>query len=152
MRAAQFAAMYSTLIKEHRDQLKPEIIWNIEKGLQLASEQVSEAEVARGALYHRTMEFFGNYDLLVCPATSVPPFDVDMRYPTEINGVQLETYITWSLITYALTLTACPVISVPCGFTQSGFADHGPVGPGAHATFRSSRLRGRVGIRKQVAY
>jgi amidase len=124
LRAAQFAATYSALLIEHRDQLKPEIIWNIEKGLQLTSEQVSGAEVARGALYHRTTEFFGKYDLLVCPATSVPPFDVDMRYPTEINGVQLETYITWSLITYALTLTACPVISVPCGFTRSGL----PVG------------------------
>ena len=124
LRAAQFAASYNTLLKNHRGQLKPEIIWNIEKGLQLPSEQISGAEVARGAIYHRTMEFFGDYDLLVCPATSVPPFDVDTRFPTEINGVQLETYITWSLITYALTLTACPVISVPCGFTKSGL----PVG------------------------
>ena len=124
LRAAQFAASYSTLLQKNRDQLKPEVIWNIEKGLQLASGEVAEAEVARGALYHRTMEFFGDYDLLVCPATSVPPFDVDTRYPTEINGVELETYITWSLITYALTLTACPVISVPCGFTRSGL----PVG------------------------
>ena len=124
LRAAQFAASFSTLLKVHKDQLKPEIIWNIEKGFQLNSEQISEAEVSRGAIYHRTMDFFRQYDLLVCPATSVSPFDVDLRYPTEINGEELETYISWCLITYALTLTACPVISVPCGFTRSGL----PVG------------------------
>ena len=124
LRAAQFAASYNPLMKDHRDQLKPEIIWNIEKGLQLSSEQVADAEVARGALYHRTMEFFRGYDLLVSPAAPTPAFDVDIRYPTEINSVELETYISWSLITYSLTLTACPVISVPCGFTRSGL----PVG------------------------
>ena len=124
LRAAQFAASYNPLMKDHRDQLKPEIIWNIEKGLKLSSEQVAEAEVARGALYYRTMEFFRRYDLLVCPAAPTPPFDVDIRYPTKINSVELETYISWSLIAYSLTLTACPAISVPCGFTRSGL----PVG------------------------
>ncbi len=124
LRAAQFAANYRPLLDQHREQLKPEVIWNIEKGLQQTCDQVAQAEIARGGIYHRTAEFFEGYDLLVCPATSVPPFDIDTRFPTEINGVELKTYITWSLITYALTLTACPSISVPCGFTQGGL----PVG------------------------
>ena len=64
------------------------------------------------------------YDLLVCPTVSVPPFDVDIRYLTEVDGVQMDNYVDWLLLTFALTLTACPAISVPCGFTESGL----PVG------------------------
>jgi len=124
LRAAQFVASYLSLLETHRDQLKPEVIWNIEKGLQLTADDIARAELARGALFHRTAQFFQRYDLLLCPAAAVPPFDVDTRYVTEINGVKLDNYISWALITFAVTLTACPAISVPCGFTRTGL----PVG------------------------
>ena len=124
LRAAQFVASYDELLENHRDQLKPEVIWNIEKGRELTAQDIAKAELARGALYHRADEFFQKYDLLVCPAASVPPFDVDTRYVSEINGLQLDNYISWLLMTYAITLTACPAISVPCGFTRAGL----PVG------------------------
>ena len=52
------------------------------------------------------------------------PFDVDIRYLTEIDGRTFPTYVSWLILTFALTLTGCPVISVPCGFTESGL----PVG------------------------
>jgi len=36
----------------------------------------------------------------------------------------LETYIDWMGLCYAITVTGCPAISVPCGFTPDGL----PVG------------------------
>ena len=36
----------------------------------------------------------------------------------------MENYTDWLLMTYAITLTGYPAISIPCGFTQEGF----PVG------------------------
>ncbi|HIM38044.1 MAG TPA: amidase, partial [Dehalococcoidia bacterium] len=95
-----------------------------EKGLQLKASDIAQAELVRGAIAHRAAEFFQRYDLLVCPTAAVPPFDVDKRYVTEINGIELDNYVTWLLITFAITLTACPSISVPCGFTKYGL----PVG------------------------
>ncbi len=124
LRAAQFAASMAPLLRDHREQLKPEIVWNIEKGLSLTPEQVSMAERARGALIRRTTEFFSQHDLLLCPTVVVPPFDVDVRYVTVVDDVILESYVGWLILTFALTLTACPSISVPCGFTQGGL----PVG------------------------
>lgn len=124
LRAAGFAAGMKSLFENRRDQLKPEIIWNIEKGLALSTEEFADAERARGALFQRTADFFDRYDLLLSPAVAVPPFDVDIRYVTEIDGVQMDNYIDWALLTSALTLTACPAISVPCGFTEAGL----PVG------------------------
>ena len=124
LRAAQYAAGHAELLREHRDALKPEIVWNIEKGFELTGEEIGRAEAARGALYARTAEFFSCYDLLVTPAVIVPPFDVDTRYVTEAGGVRFDNYVSWLLMSFAITLTSCPAISVPCGFTRAGL----PVG------------------------
>jgi amidase len=64
------------------------------------------------------MDFFDSYDFLVTPATVVPPFEKDCRYPEEVNGQKLETYFDWFSITYCISLTACPAISIPAGFTE----------------------------------
>ena len=70
------------------------------------------------------MKFFETHDFLICPAASIAPFPVEQRYVTEIDGKPCETYIDWFSITFALTMTACPTMSVPCGFTAEGL----PVG------------------------
>jgi len=124
LRAAQFAATYKRYIEEHRDLVKPEIVANTEAGLALSADDVNRAELARGALYLRTARFFERYDLLVSPAVLVPPFDVDQRYITEVGGVTFDTYVGWLVMSFALTLTTCPAISIPCGFTKAGL----PVG------------------------
>jgi amidase len=54
----------------------------------------------------------------------VPPFDIDLHYPTEINGVAMDTYIAWMKSAFWITVTRLPAISVPCGFTPEGL----PVG------------------------
>jgi amidase len=60
----------------------------------------------------------------VLPTVAVPPFPVEQPYPTEINGRILHDYTEWFYLTYGITLTGLPAISVPCGFTRSGL----PVG------------------------
>jgi len=54
----------------------------------------------------------------------VPPFDVEERYLTEVAGHRFDNYVDWLGMTYAVTLTECPALSMPCGFTRSGL----PVG------------------------
>ena len=124
LRAAQFVSNFTPLLEKHRDKLKPEMVWNIEEGLKLTSDEISRAERDRAVLYGRVVAFFEDYDLLLCPATIVPPFDIDSRYVTEVEGHEFETYVDWMAICFAITLTACPAISVPCGFTGDGL----PVG------------------------
>ncbi len=124
LRAMSFATGMRNLLINHRDKLKPEVIWNIEKGLALTGEDIARAEAQRGALFHRMNEFLHYYDALLCPATIVPPFPVEERYVKSCNGVEFETYVDWLLIVAVATLCACPAISVPCGFTKS----HLPVG------------------------
>jgi amidase len=124
LRAHRFAASLGEVYAHHKDALKPEVVWNIERGLALTGDEVGRAEIARAKLYARVAAFFETYDLLLCPTTAIPPFDVDLRYPDEIEGQRLETYIDWFAVTYAITLTASPALSLPCGFTAHGL----PVG------------------------
>jgi amidase len=124
LRAFDFAVSKAALLRERRDQLKPEVIWNIEEGLKLSVEQLERAEAQRLAMTVRTLEFFKTYDLLLTPATIVAPFPVENRYVAECAGKKFDNYVQWLGIVYAITLACCPALSLPCGFTASGL----PVG------------------------
>jgi amidase len=124
LRAYDYAVSKAELLRRHRDLLKPEVVWNIEKGLALTIEELERAEAQRVALTAGTLDFFATYDLLLTPATIVPPFPVEERYVTECNGTTFTNYLDWLAIAYAITMVCCPALSLPCGFTAEGL----PVG------------------------
>jgi amidase len=124
LRALGFAVARKNLLETHRDKLKPEVIWNIEKGLKLTADDIIRAEIQRATLIKRAFAFFETYDLLLCPATIVPAFPVEQRYLESCNGVVFDNYVGWLAIVYAITLVGSPSISIPAGFTISGL----PVG------------------------
>lgn len=68
--------------------------------------------------------FFEDYDALVLPVSQVPPFPADQEFPADINGQVQETYLDWMRSAYFITVTGCPAMSVPAGFTEEGW----PVG------------------------
>jgi amidase len=103
-RGLHMAANYAEHLAGWRDQMQAGLVWNIEQGLALSPVETR--------------------DLLVLPTVAVPPFPVERPYPTEINGKPLEHYTQWFFLTYGITVTGLPAISVPCGFTRSGL----PVG------------------------
>ena len=144
LRAFDFALSKAALLRSKRDQLKPEVIWNIEEGLKLTVEQLERAEAQRVAMTARTLEFFKNYDLLLTPATIVPPFAVENRYVAECAGKKFDNYVEWLGIVYAITLVCCPALSLPCGFTASGL-------PGRAADGGAAARRGAVACRRQGA-
>ena len=123
LRALAYSNM-RPLLDKHRDLLKPEVVWNIEKGLSLTGAEIARAEAQRGEMFRRMRTFFETSDLLLCPATIVPPFPVEQRYVAECDGVKFASYVDWLMIVHAITLCCCPAISIPCGFTSN----HLPVG------------------------
>ena len=123
-RAWRFELAYAELLETHRDQIKDTVIWNIEEGQELTGSQIGQAEIKRTKLYHRIREFMEKIEFLILPVSQVPPFEVKQRYITEINGVEMGTYIDWMRSCYYISVTGLPAISVPCGFTSEGL----PVG------------------------
>jgi amidase len=120
LRAYAFATTKVELLKTHRDKLKPEVIWNIEKGLKLTMEEMTKAEAQRQAMLQRTLAFFERYDLLLTPATIVAAYPVEQRFVAECDGYTFPDYVQWLSIAYALTTVSCPALSLPCGYTRDG--------------------------------
>lgn len=124
LRAISFATGHDGHIRDHRDKLKTDVIWNIEKAYDLTGSDIVRANLIRNRMTRSHADFFRTYDLLLAPATIVPPYPVGDRTVTECDGVTFETYIDWLAIAYAVTLTSAPALSLPCGFTATGL----PVG------------------------
>jgi amidase len=124
LRAASFVASLGPLYETDRDRLKPDIRWNVERGLELTPSEVAQAERDRGRIAHAMAAFLGDVEVLACPAAPVPPFPVELRWIVDLGGERFDNYVEWLRITSAITLTACPAIVVPCGLTSEGL----PVG------------------------
>jgi amidase len=119
-RGLSMVAHHAEKLPKWREQMQAGLVWNIEQGLKLTPEEIGRGERLRTALWHRVRKFFERYDLLILPTVAVPPFPVEQAYPASINGRVLEHYTQWFFLTYAITLTGLPAISIPCGFTPDG--------------------------------
>ncbi len=124
LRAHMYAGDLGELLEEHRRDIKPTVVWNIEQGLGLTGTDLARAERTRTELVERAATFFARFDFLVMPVTQVLPFDVRVEYPSEIEGVAMPTYLDWMESCWCITVLGSPAISVPCGFTHDGL----PVG------------------------
>ena len=66
-------------------------------------------------IYRNAEKFFEEYDLLITPAASVPPFAHEEEYPKQIDGRDMENYLKWEAISYGVTLFGGAAIVIPCG-------------------------------------
>ncbi len=120
LRAAIFAHQHEANLRDHRPLLKDTIIWNAEQGMKLTALDIKRAEERRTLLYARLADFMSRYDFIALPVTSVPPFSIEVEYPTEIDGRTLSNYLEWMAPCSSVTVTGLPAISVPAGFHDSG--------------------------------
>ncbi len=119
-RALSFVAAHKQTYEENPDLLGPNIVANVEQGLLMSLADVARAMASHTEIYRRFIAFMEDYDVLICPAMSVPPFPHGQLYPAEINGEGLRTYFHWLALAYGLTLTCHPVVCLPAGRDHTG--------------------------------
>jgi amidase len=124
LRAWLFQHRFRTLLDKRPDDFKPSLRENIEEGAGLTGADVAKAYQQLTSIHDRMRAFFEEHDVLALPVSQVPPFSADQEYPTDINGQPQTTYLDWMRSAYLITVTGCPAISVPAGFTVEGW----PVG------------------------
>ena len=124
LRAWGYAASQAENVRLHRDLVKDTIIWEVERGSKLSGEDVARGHALRSQAWDRMRIFQEKYEYLITPTTQVLPFDITRPYPSEIENVQMSTYVEWQKSCILISALENPALSVPCGFTEEGL----PVG------------------------
>jgi amidase len=119
-RALDYAQSHGEELASTRKILKPEIVWNVELGLALSGDEIRQSQDAQGQVFANASAFMQDYDLLICPATILPAYPVEERYPGYSEGLEYSEYYRWLAICCAITTTTLPVITLPCGKTEAG--------------------------------
>ncbi len=99
---------------------KPEMLWEIERGLSLTAQAVFDASVIRSRWHAQAARLFDRFDALVLPSAQVWPFPADWRWPQAINGRAMDTYHRWMEVVVPASLIGLPALSVPVGFGPGG--------------------------------
>jgi amidase len=124
LRAWNYWHTLGPLLERHRNQMKPEAVWQIEAGRDLSGAAVAQAFARHGELVQRMRLFQEKYEFLLCCVNQVMPFPADLHWPREIDGITMDNYLSWMKSAYWISATFCPSISVPAGFSADGL----PVG------------------------
>jgi len=120
LRGSSFLTAWDPFMAEHRSQFPKPVMEDIERGRHQAGAALAAAERYRAELFRRTIDFLDTHRFLVCPATQAMPFPVETLFLTELEGRKLSSYLDWISITAIWSLTGCPAISVPIGFSNDG--------------------------------
>jgi len=116
LRGTNFAAAFTDIAAR----LKPTLRENVRFGQSLDAARIGKALAHRGEMFTRMREFLTGYDVLAAPVTQVAPFDVELEYPTQINGTEMSNYLEWFRSCSRITVTSHPALAVPAGRTPEG--------------------------------
>ena len=112
-----------------RAQLKPEAIWEVERGLALTGGDVQRASALRSDWYRAVTKLFAQFDAFALPTAQCFPFPIDWTWPREIAGVAMDTYHRWMEVVVPVSLIGLPSIAVPlAGDRPMGLQIAGPRG------------------------
>jgi amidase len=122
LRAWQAGSALKDLYKDpaKRALMKPEAQFEVESGGKLSAYDVFDASAVRTAWYQAVRTFFGRYDYFVIPSGQVFPFDAAIDWPKTIAGKTMDTYHRWMEVMIPVTMSSCPALTVPVGFSDAG--------------------------------
>ena len=125
-----------------RAQLKPAIVWEIDRGLEFTALDVSRAAAVRQRWIEAVGALFDRYDAVLAPSTQVFPFDVATPWPEVVGGRRMDTYHRWMETVMPWSMAGTPVLAMPAGFDPRGLPTGvqlvGPAGAD-HAVLRLGR-------------
>ncbi len=120
LRGVNFVAAHGERYLHHRDQLSPNVVDNVERGLAYTLKDVARAHLQQTRIARNWLSLFDEVDVLICPAASVTPFPHTSWSVAEIDGEKMPTYMRWLALTYMPTMaTACAAV-LPCGLDDEG--------------------------------
>lgn len=120
LRAEAFVAGMHAAYERDPASLGPNPRANYEMGARMSLLDSAWAQAEQTRLLQRFQATFADYDLVLSPTTPVSPFPWTQLYASHINGEPQANYYRWLALTYVVTLTTHPAISLPCGLDHAG--------------------------------
>jgi Asp-tRNA(Asn)/Glu-tRNA(Gln) amidotransferase A subunit family amidase len=120
LRGVGFVTDFAPMRTEFGDRLGAVVLDELDRAETLTAAEIGRAQQEHTAVVRRTNRFFRDFDILITPAASVPPFPHEIDHPGEIDGESMGGYLRWEAIAWGITLTGAPAAVVPCGLGPEG--------------------------------
>ena len=118
LRSWTIAGNLAPLLRQSPDLVKPELRWEIERGLAATAADIRRASAIRSDWFRCTAGM--EVDILALPSAQVFAFDADWHWPRQIAGRVMDSYHRWMEIVVPASLTGLPALCVPAGFGAAG--------------------------------
>lgn len=122
LRSWTIAGNLAPLLRKSPELVKPELCWEIERGLAVTAADLRKASAIRSDWFRYTAGM--QVDVLALPSAQLFAFDADWHWPQDIAGTRMDSYHRWMEVVVPASLTGLPALCVPAGFGDAG----GPMG------------------------
>ena len=120
IRAESFVAGLHAAYKRDPSALGPNTRANYEMGAKMSLADSAWAQSEQTRIFQRFQSAFSKYDVILSPTTPVSPFPWTELFASSVEGRPQENYYRWLALTYVVTLTTHPALSLPCGLDEAG--------------------------------
>ena len=120
LRAEAFVAGTREAYERDPDSLGANPRANYEMGMRMSLGDSAWAQAEQKRILQRFLATSNGYDLVLAPTTPVSPFPWTRAYADTIEGRPQANYYRWLALTYVVTLTTLPAITLPCGHDGQG--------------------------------
>jgi len=120
LRAEAFVAATREAYARDPASLGPNTRANYEIGAAMSLLDSAWAQAEQTRILARFNAVMAGYDLILAPTTPVTAFPWTTLHAGTIEGKPQANYYRWLALTYVVTLTTLPALSLPCGVDHAG--------------------------------
>lgn len=120
IRAESFLAGFAEVNRTDPGSLGPNVRANLAMAAQISLADRAQAHLVQTRIFRQFQRCFEGVDLIVSPVTPLPPFPWKHLYAQTIDGIPQRNYYEWLSLTYLVTLSTCPALSLPLGADETG--------------------------------
>lgn len=120
LRAEAFVAATRDAYARDPGSLGPNTRANYEIGAAMSLLDSAWAQAEQTRILARFNAAVSGYDVILAPTTPVTPFPWTTLHADTIDGKPQANYYRWLALTYVVTLTTLPALSLPCGVDHAG--------------------------------
>lgn len=120
LRQDVFVTQYSDEAEHWDDGFNPNVRATYDSALQTPMDAIARARRTQMRLYQSFTAIFEDYDIVIAPGVSVPPFPWKYLNPQTVDGHPVENYMAWLALTASLTVVGHPVVALPAGLDEQG--------------------------------